>query len=431
MANTPPIPSERLTRWWAATRRARQIVCVGDSITHGTAGRAPHVAGIKHNWVDQLATALDDETGPRPGDGFRGLWRTDEWKRSEAWTRTEPSAPFDVAPFGEGYYSSGSTVDRLAWSKPADLRVTAFDLYWFHMPGVGNWQYRVDDGPWRNAAPPNSARENQLCKLFVPAEVSSGVEIRGYDGTRACVAPIAGIRLYAHLPAASSGTTVHNLGQNLATLSTFCRSSAGDPLALLDDIRPDLVTVMFSNDVLIDDAGQFGDRLRVLIERVNAYADVLVISPYEQRPPRAVNDAITRSGSAVVTSATASFVPTDIGWGVTGADIPVEARIASVQSPDRATLSAAATASCTGGVLTIGRGRDSSVQAEYRAIAKQVAEANDCAVLDLFEAWSAMVGAGWDAANAAGLMHDRLHPSQLGHDDIARRIRRVLAAGPD
>ena len=431
MADTPPNCTRPLTRWRSATSRARQVVCVGDSITHGTAGRAPHVAGIKHNWVEQLATALDDETGPRPGDGFRGLWRTDEWKRSGAWTRTEPSAPFDVAPFGQGFYSSGRTVDRLAWTKPADLCVAAFDLYWFHMPGVGNWQYRVDDGPWRNAATSASARESQLCRLFVPAAVSSGVEIRGYDGSHACVAPIAGIRLYATLPAASSGATVHNLGQNLATLSRFCRASAGDPLALLDDIRPDLVTVMFSNDVLVDDAARFGDRLRVLIERVNAYADVLVISPYEQRPPRDVNDAVMRSGSAVVTSATASFVPTDIGWSVTGAGIPVETRIASVQSPDRATLSAAATASCTCGALTIGRGRDSSVQAEYRAIAKQVAEANDCAVLDLFEAWSAMVGAGWDAANAAGLMHDRLHPSQLGHDDIAGRVRRVLAAGPD
>jgi hypothetical protein len=36
-------------------------------------------------------------------------------------------------------------------------------------------------------------------------------------------------------------------------------------------------------------------------------------------------------------------------------------------------------------------------------------------------------GAGWDAAKAAGLMQDPLHPTQRGHDDTALRVQAVLA----
>src|SRR5438552_13525618 len=136
MADTPPCDAQPLMRWKSARSRARQVVRIGDSITQATGGRAPLAAGVTRNWVEQLTTALDEETGPRPGDGFRGLWRRDEWKRRGAWTRAEPSEPFDVAPFGQGFYSSGGTVDSLAWKKPAAFAVAAFDLYWFHMPGM-------------------------------------------------------------------------------------------------------------------------------------------------------------------------------------------------------------------------------------------------------------------------------------------------------
>ncbi|MDQ1449852.1 MAG: hypothetical protein QOC79_2823 [Actinomycetota bacterium] len=224
-------------------------------------------AGITRNWVEQLATAFVDLTGAKPGDGFRGLWR-DEWTRRGVWTQTAASDAFDVAPFRRGYFSSGQTADNVVWTKPASMTAAAFDLYWFQMPGIGKWQFRVDDGPWRNVGAPPGAADNKLHRLFVSQHVRRRVEVRGHDGDNPCVASIVGISPYSTTPQATAGTLVHNLGLGYQMLDAFCRSSAGDPLALLDDIRPDLITVFFTNDVRLLDAERFGKTLRGLIERV-------------------------------------------------------------------------------------------------------------------------------------------------------------------
>lgn len=81
-------------------------------------------------------------------------------------------------------------------------------------------------------------------------------------------------------------------------------------------------------------------------------------------PSRVVADLVTTSGSAVVTSATASFVNADGSNGnggdllklITAAGIPAGTTILSVQSATRATLSAQATVSASGVSATIGAG---------------------------------------------------------------------------
>jgi hypothetical protein len=410
-------------------RACRQVVCIGDSITQGTAGRPPLGRGVTRNWVEQLASALDTTEGPRPGDGFRGLWRGDEWGFTGAWTRTERTSAFDVAPFGQGWFSSGQGADRLTWTRPVDVDVAAFDIYWFHMPDTGNWQYRIDGDRWTNVGLPVGPPDDRLHRRVVRAPVRQSIDIRGHDGRDACIAGIAGINVYAAQPARPPGTIVHNLGHNFESLLWFCRSSAGNPLALLDDLRPDAVTVLFSNDVPLNVPQRFRDALCALVERIRPYADVLIISPYEQRPPRRVHDALTRAGETVVTSPTASFVSTDVRWPVSGANIVAGTTIASVLSAETASLSDPATGSCTHGDLVIG-GREASSQAEHRAIAQEVAETMDCAYLDLFSAWASIAGPGWDSANSFGLMHDRLHPSQLGHDNIATRVQVALETLP-
>ncbi|MDQ1454609.1 MAG: hypothetical protein QOH28_229 [Actinomycetota bacterium] len=411
-----------LARWSLPSNRVRNVVCIGDSVTYD---RAMLKTGISRNWVEQLATALDDVTGARPGDGFRGMWR-DEWKQRGEWTQVTAKDAFDVAPFRQGYFSSGQIADDVVWTKPASMTAAAFDLYWFQMPGIGDWQYRVDDDQWRNVGAPAGTGENKLHRLFVRQHVRSRVEIRGHDGNNPCVASIVGISPYSMSSQASAGTLVHNLGHAHQMLAAFCRPSAGDPLALLDDIRPDLVTVLFTNDVRLHDPERFGKTLQRLIERVASYADVLLISPYEQRPSRSVSDAVTTSGSDVVTSPSALFLASDSRAGIRGTNIRDGSRIASVRSRQVATMTAAATGSCATGALTIEGPRDSTTQAEYRAETRHVAAGMGCALIDLYEAWAQTAGTGWDACYAAGLMDDGLHPTQLGHDDIASRVHGVL-----
>src|SRR5689334_9662576 len=95
-----------LARWRRKldSHDVRRIVCVGDSITY-----SPSMGdiGVSRPWVDQLSSALEQRIGPRIGDGFRGLWRDNEWTQSGEWTRPETTDSFDVAPFRRGLYSSG------------------------------------------------------------------------------------------------------------------------------------------------------------------------------------------------------------------------------------------------------------------------------------------------------------------------------------
>jgi hypothetical protein len=421
-----------LERWHAARRRQRRAVCIGDSITYD---RAMLAAGIRRNWVDQLAAALDALAGDRTGDGYRGLWR-DEWKRRGAWTQAETTDEFDVAPFRHGYISSGNSVDTATWRKPANVEVASFDLYWFHARGIGAWQYRIDDGEWHTVPQRATPADNRLHRERVDRRVRTRIDIRAFDGAMPSVMSLAGIDVRRVTGDPPAGTVVHNLGHQHQLLTAFCRRSAGDPLALLDELRPDLVVVLFSNDVKLKDPPRFAADLETLIGRVSPYADVLLVAPFEQRPrpavvtdddPVATSFATTVRDSTVVTVGTSCFAGSDLGAPLAGTNIPSGAFIASLQSEQCATMSAPATGSAERGELIIGRGRDAKMQAEYRAVARAVAHDRHCAFLDLYEAWAADFGAGWDAARAAGLMQDPLHPTQRAHDDIAARIQDVIA----
>ncbi len=115
-------------------------------------------------------------------------------------------------------------------------------------------------------------------------------------------------------------------------------------------------------------------------------------APFEARPHRSVDDAVTIRGSDVVRASSASFRPTDVDKPLRGVNVPRGTTIVSVVSAGSARLSGAATGSCDREVLTIGLLRDAQQQAIYRATYER------------------------------GFMSDALHPSQLGHDDIAHRV---------
>jgi hypothetical protein len=68
---------------------------------------------------------------------------------------------------------------------------------------------------------------------------------------------------------------------------------------------------------------------------------------------RTVADAVTTSGSATVTSATAAFTSTDVGRSISGTGIPAGATIASVTNGTTAILSANATATGSSVSITV------------------------------------------------------------------------------
>jgi lysophospholipase L1-like esterase len=103
---------------------------------------------------------------------------------------------------------------------------------------------------------------------------------------------------------------------------------------------------------------------------------------------RTVTDGVTTSGSTTITSATAGFVSGDVNRVITGAGIPAGAKISSVTNSTTAVLSTAANASASPVTM---------------ALTNQRGDGNDD-----YYTWT-----------------DNIHPSQAGHDYIARRIASV------
>ena len=414
-------------RWLGAAGRTRQIVCIGDSTSRTVGGEL--------TWVDLLAIRLGAPGDPKPAEGIRGIWRTHEWSRQGSWRRTTSDDPFDAAPYGFGYVSSGDPADQLTWTRPSGTPVAAFDLYTMSTSGLGCAQYRVDDGAWREvvgADPSGSV----LVRTPVDEPVHRRVQVRAGDGTTPCVVAVAGLDVYALRPDGPPRTRLHHFGIGMQRLQTFCRRSEGDPLALLHRIRPELVIVAVTNDVMWGVPATWDATLRELAASVGPYADLLLLSSFEQRAPRHVEDAATSAGSDRVRSATAAFVASDATVVVQGTNIPAdpETTIVSVVSDREVVLSAPATRTAEGGELVIGQGRQVDVQAAYRATTRRVAAAIGCRHLDVYEAWSEAGATGWDEADARGLMLDRNHATAEGHRDICDRLLEVLerpAAAPD
>jgi len=340
---------------------------------------------------------------------------------------SERSDCFDVAPFGWVLSSSGESADELTWSKPGDVSVAAFDLYVVDVPNAGDWQYRVDDGPWNNVGPVTDSTVNGLRRVAVDSPVNDRVQIRASSGDDPCVAAVAGIDVYLDTRGGRDIRT-HDLSVGKHFLSQFCRPTAGDPLALLDEIQPALVIVAFSNDVLFRAPVKFENALRGIVDRVAPFGDTLLVGAYEQRPPRVVHDAAVTRGSRVVISDAATFLPSDVGEKLlcgAFADVP-DTVVTSVRSTREATMSAPATVDARDAELTIGFGRTVEDQARYRAIVRDVAASTGCAFLDIYEAWSRLGATGWAETFEAGLMIDRYHASWLGHRDIAARLLELL-----
>ncbi len=377
-------------------------------------------------WAALVSTVLSSAGERAPSEGFQGLWR-DEWERAGTWTKSERSDPFDVGPFGWMLSSSGETVDELAWSKPNGLSVAAFDIYVVDIPGAGDWQYRVDEGAWNRVGPATSATANRLRRVAVDTPVRSRLQIRGSDGTNPCVAAVAGIDVVLEAGDARRFRT-HDLSAGRHFLSQFCRPTAGDPLAVLDEIQPALIVVAFSNDVLFRAPVKFEHALRAIVDRVSPYGDAVLVGAYEQRPPRVVHDAELMSGSPAVVSDTAKFLPSDVGEKLLFADLP-EAKdviITAVQSKREATMSAPAAFDAGAAELTIGFGRTVEDQDRYRKTASAVSESTGSAFVDIYQAWRDLGCRGWAEAFDAGLMLDRYHASARGHRDIANRLLELI-----
>jgi hypothetical protein len=264
-----------------------------------------------------------------------------------------------------------------------------------------------------------------------------------------------------HTSAVPSGTSYTRVSDTQITFNGGVQGTAGtfnavvgsqgDPQGWLDGkittgsgpglpwygIQPDLVVVMFVNDMAIyADPQRYTETLSFLANRISPYADLLVVNPYETaKTPdwRDIPNVAIGGDQIAALDGNGGFTSADEGSSIYSPGlIPtnddnngVAVTILTVTDSNHASISAGATA----GIGTLSIAESPIVNAAYRQAVKNWATANRYAVLDLYDAYASEGLVGNAAVTADGLINstDSVHPSQLGFADMGARISRLLA----
>lgn len=443
-----------LRRWLFATDRIVHIAVGGDSTSEGLIP-----AGLSDPWTGRLARALARAYLPIAGYGFHGMWRantaflTPEWNQGRkvlnttltnvsggtigkitvpsavllptgadigsvvtgagippgtvitalhspdnfdlsnpvtpgvgidiliasdlVWANPALTDTFDLGPFGQMLFvpNTATAASAIYWEMPANISgVVGFDIHWAdHWTAGANWSLTVDDGLTWIVNPVARTGGDVLRKTTRVQAVTNRVGIRAGAGGGV---GIVGITPYVVNPNTGVGIMLDLIAQGGSTLNDagyakdFLRAaSAGDPLAILDN----------------GGTHPGGVHPRLFI---GGWTNDVVSIP---------TTTAWNAGLTAIEGRLSSY--SDIAWWS-----PFERSDASPTD-----------------------------QAAYRAATAAFAATYGWAFLDLYKAWSAMLGvpATWAAANAAGLMSTgvfvtQAHSSQLAHNDLAARWRRAL-----
>lgn len=359
----------------------RQFTFMGDSLTNGDADAAsPTEFGGKGSWVQLLTTYLASipSIGPLIGYGLKLVAAdlTKKWAQTGSWTATVSTDAFDKAPYGLGYYASGSSF-VLKYTHPTQWQaLVGFAVDWVDYAAGGAWSYRINGGAW-TANGQTLQHDNHYCRFYVTAIINPGdtIEFRAADtGGTAAGCFIVGIHPFILAPSTADGLIIHNAGVGRETLHNLVASTSGDRLAFLDAVRLGTGSPIASTP-----------NMGAIVEHVN---DIHLI-----------NNTTT--------------------WAT-----------------DLSTLQARVSPLCPFGIwtaweldLTLDPAAD---QNAYRAQTKTSAAGFTpvSSVYDVFDAWNSKGFGGSGAQNAkilaAGLIlilaGNAVHESQLGHVDLAERL---------
>ncbi len=353
----------------------KQFVFAGDSLSMGTVGASSIYQGGKGSWAELVTERLANlpEIGPLISSGIRGCWlglvgtNPCEWTFSGSWTDVVSTDAWDKAPYGGSgiggsQYANGSS-NVATWTRSVWMRhIVGFAIYWIDYTNGGNWQYRIDGGTWTNMGQ-TLVHDNKMCKFYINTAVTSSVDIRAFNGTSGVGCLPVGIELFYTNPTVGglSGFIAHNIAINGSLLHELTATTSGDRMAFFDSVK-------------LGTGSPITNQPNVGVISMN------------------INDVQLNNTTT---------------WGN---DLTSLYNRVSPLGPV--------------GFMSpwLGSEGSSSLQASYRAKTKTIAASLGASVFDLFDEWSSN---GWSTLaleNAAGLLLDNLHESQIGNLDIALRV---------
>ena len=352
--------------------------------------------------------------------------------------------------------TNATTSGQLTISATGVMDVQHIEIMDVHgVASNGNWSYSTSGGTTFTAVTNSTATPPILFQTAVTVANPTTVILRGTTtGGAAAQCQQCGIFTYTTAPSATQvkirntpGLCLYNVAMDGNSYFNLIQGGVGDPMAFFDfeddnatpalgwrGLRPDLLICLFSNDPIWfpADLRKFRNNLMRLVSRCQGYADIILVNPAERSdldpglqarfravlkevalstatPTWFVDDGTTASNTTV-TSATMAFQKDDLGKAIQGGSIPAGATITAVASATSVTISAAASSTASNVPLTITGNRIDTA----------------CAVLDLYDAYAAGGAVGYAACYADGLMFDAAHQTQVGHNDNAARLSRML-----
>lgn len=344
-----------------------------------------------------------------------------------------------------------TTGNRLAIASPTAMSIVELGLLWVDnvTSNGAEFNYSLDGGlNWVTVAQTSAGTPKLMNNKISALNPTSLIIVGNTSSGTASQTVQAGVFCFQEASASKAGFAMYNIARDGYTMTETVEGGLGDNMAIFDNtlggtftgIFPDLVILIFTNDLAVYDSQRWWNSLNRFISRVNTYADVIFLSTFDQffggakarttnniktfanilkkvalevkQPYWYANDGNTTNGSATITSTTIAFSKQDIGKTIIGDGIPANTTITAVASMTSATMSANATATST--------------TANFYIIADALDTSN--VVLDLFEAWKTQGIRGFKDAQKEGLMYDIVHQSQLAHNDMARRIINIIGA---
>ncbi len=306
-----------LARWHAPPNRIRHVVCIGDSITY--APSMPRI-GMDRSWVDQLAAALDSNrcaTGKRVPRPLALRVETRGHMDAADESRRVRRRAFSPSGVQLGTHGGRADLDEAHRDDGRRLRALLVRQARDGSLAIPRRRRTVDERMSDVSAPPTT------CST---ASSSASACIRV---SRSAVMTAAN-RASHQSPGSASGRRQHRSDRDRRPQS---RTSAPDARGVLSTVGRRSARAarrhspgpghgaVLERRATPRRGKRSGRRSEGLVRRVAPYADVLLISPFEQRPPRRVGDAVTEAGSHVISSETALFLPTDSRSRISGTNI--------------------------------------------------------------------------------------------------------------